>query len=114
MQGRGDDAERVLADARAVAEAGAFAVVLEKVAEAARPRDHRRRSPFPPSASAPRAACDGQILVVDDMLGLFADFRPKFVKRYAELGSSRRGRIAAYAEDVRERRFPGRRAHLRR
>lgn len=52
-------------------------------------------------------ACDGQILVVDDMLGLFGDFRPKFVKRYAELGTAIDTAISAYAEDVRARRFPG-------
>ncbi|TIL77828.1 MAG: 3-methyl-2-oxobutanoate hydroxymethyltransferase, partial [Mesorhizobium sp.] len=51
-------------------------------------------------------ACDGQILVSDDMLGLFTSFRPKFVKRYAELGDQADAAIAAYAADVRERRFP--------
>jgi 3-methyl-2-oxobutanoate hydroxymethyltransferase len=52
------------------------------------------------------AACDGQILVVDDMLGMFTDFRPKFVKRYAELGQEAATAIAAYADEVRERCFP--------
>ncbi|RUV99584.1 3-methyl-2-oxobutanoate hydroxymethyltransferase, partial [Mesorhizobium sp. M1A.F.Ca.IN.022.05.2.1] len=51
-------------------------------------------------------ACDGQILVVDDMLGLFGDFRPKFVKRYAELGETASVAIGTYAQEVRERRFP--------
>jgi 3-methyl-2-oxobutanoate hydroxymethyltransferase len=51
--------------------------------------------------------CDGQVLVVDDMLGLFTDFHPKFVKRYAELGETADAAIAAYAADVRARRFPG-------
>jgi 3-methyl-2-oxobutanoate hydroxymethyltransferase len=50
--------------------------------------------------------CDGQVLVVDDMLGLFTDFRPKFVKRYAELGKTADEAIAAYAADVRSRTFP--------
>ncbi|QND62018.1 hypothetical protein HB778_38525 (plasmid) [Mesorhizobium huakuii] len=53
------------------------------------------------------AACDGQILVVDDMLGTFGDFRPKFVKRCAELGEIAGEAIAAYAQEVRDRRFPG-------
>ena len=53
------------------------------------------------------AGCDGQILVVDDMLGLFTAFKAKFVKRYAELGKDGETAIAAYAEDVRARRFPG-------
>jgi 3-methyl-2-oxobutanoate hydroxymethyltransferase len=50
--------------------------------------------------------CDGQVLVVDDMLGLFTDFRPKFVKRYAELGKLADEAIAAYAAEVRARSFP--------
>lgn len=106
VQGRGDDALRVFADASAVAKAGAFAVVLEKV-----PRDLADR--ITSAIAAPTigigasAACDGQVLVVDDMLGLFGDFRPKFVQRYAELGGEAARAIAAYAEDVRARRFPG-------
>ncbi|OWK20580.1 hypothetical protein AJ88_28630 [Mesorhizobium amorphae CCBAU 01583] len=52
------------------------------------------------------ADCDGQILVVDDMLGLFGDFQPKFVKRYAELGEAASAAIAAYSSEVRARRFP--------
>ena len=52
------------------------------------------------------AACDGQVLVVDDMLGLFTEFRPKFVKRYAELGALADAAIADYAAEVRARTFP--------
>ncbi|MCB2142225.1 MAG: 3-methyl-2-oxobutanoate hydroxymethyltransferase, partial [Rhodobacteraceae bacterium] len=52
------------------------------------------------------ADCDGQVLVVDDMLGMFTDFRPRFVRRYAELGAEADQAIAAYAADVRARRFP--------
>jgi 3-methyl-2-oxobutanoate hydroxymethyltransferase len=51
--------------------------------------------------------CDGQVLVVDDMLGLFTEFRPKFVKRYAELGAAASEAIAAYAAEVRSGAFPG-------
>jgi 3-methyl-2-oxobutanoate hydroxymethyltransferase len=51
--------------------------------------------------------CDGQVLVVDDMLGLFTDFRPKFAKRYAELGATASEAIAAYAAEVRSGAFPG-------
>ena len=65
-----------------------------------------RRSPSRPIGIGASPACDGQILVVDDMLGLFTDFRPKFVKRYAELGQAADAAIAAYAADVRARRFP--------
>jgi 3-methyl-2-oxobutanoate hydroxymethyltransferase len=52
------------------------------------------------------ADCDGQVLVIDDMLGLFTEFRPKFVKRFAELGRTADEAIAAYAAEVRTRAFP--------
>jgi len=105
VQGRGDDADRVLADARAVAEAGAFSVVLEKVPEPLA-RAITAEIAIPTIGIGASPACDGQILVVDDMLGLFTDFRPKFVKRYAELGHAVAAAVAAYAEEVRQRRFP--------
>lgn len=105
VQGRGDDAARVLRDAQAVAEAGAFSVVLEKVTEPLA-RQISAELAIPTIGIGASAACDGQILVVDDMLGMFTDFRPKFVRRYAELGRDADSAIAAYAADVRERRFP--------
>ncbi len=105
VQGRGKDADRVVADARAVAEAGAFSVVLEKVPETLA-RTITAEIAIPTIGIGASPACDGQILVVDDMLGLFTDFRPKFVKRYAELGHAASEAVAAYAEDVRQRRFP--------
>jgi 3-methyl-2-oxobutanoate hydroxymethyltransferase len=106
VQGRGADAERIARDARAVADAGAFAVVLEKVTE---PLARRITADvaIPTIGIGASPACDGQVLVVDDMLGLFAEFRPRFVKRYAELGEAASAAIAAYAGDVRARRFPG-------
>ncbi|TCO71995.1 3-methyl-2-oxobutanoate hydroxymethyltransferase [Rhodovulum euryhalinum] len=106
VQGRGEDAHRVLADARAVADAGAFAVVLEKVPAALADRI-TAEVPVPTIGIGASAGCDGQVLVVDDMLGLFTDFKPKFVRRYAELGHAAGAAIAAYAEEVRARRFPG-------
>lgn len=106
VQGRGDDAERIHSDAMAVAEAGAFSVVLEKI-----PEELARRITedvnIPTIGIGASPACDGQVLVVDDMLGLFGDFRPKFVKRYAELATAMDAAISAYSEDVRVRRFPG-------
>lgn len=105
IQGRGEDAERILRDATAVAEAGAFAVVLEKIPEAlARLITEQVAIPIIGIGASP--ACDGQILVVDDMLGLFGAFRPRFVKRYAELGKDAEAAVAAYATEVRERSFP--------
>ncbi|MER9707806.1 3-methyl-2-oxobutanoate hydroxymethyltransferase [Mesorhizobium sp. M0204] len=105
VQGRGGDAERIRRDALAVSEAGAFAVVLEKVPEALARRITGEVA-TPTIGIGASAACDGQILVVDDMLGLFGDFRPKFVKRYAELGEAAAAAIAAYAREVKERQFP--------
>jgi 3-methyl-2-oxobutanoate hydroxymethyltransferase len=105
VQGRGDAADRILGDAKAVAKAGAFSVVLEKLTEPLA-RTITQKLAIPTIGIGASVACDGQILVVDDMLGMFTDFRPKFVKRYAELGQAADAAIAAYAGEVRERRFP--------
>lgn len=105
VQGRGEDAARVLADARAVAEAGAFSVVLEKV-PAVLADEITAAIDIPTIGIGASAGCDGQVLVVDDMLGLFTAFKPKFAKRYAELGKAADAAIAAYAEEVRARAFP--------
>ena len=99
------DADALLADARAVAEAGAFAVVLECIPAAAAARI-TAEVPIPTIGIGAGPDCDGQVLVTHDMLGLFEGFRPKFVRRYAELGDAIRQAAAAYAEDVRSRRFP--------
>ena len=106
VQGRGDAAQALMADAHAVAGAGAFAVVLEKVPESLADQV-TEALPVPTIGIGASAGCDGQILVVDDMLGLFTAFKPKFVKRYATLGEQGEAAIAAYADDVRNRRFPG-------
>jgi len=94
------------ADARAVAEAGAFAVVIEGVAELLAARITRQIN-IPTIGIGASVDCDGQILVLEDMLGL-APRVPKFVKRYAELADGIAQAVADYAEDVRNRRFPGR------
>jgi 3-methyl-2-oxobutanoate hydroxymethyltransferase len=105
VQGRGNGSGRVRDDAVAVAEAGAFSVVLEKV-PATLATEITRAIPIPTIGIGASADCDGQVLVVDDMLGLFTPFKPKFVKRYADLGVEADRAIAAYAADVRARRFP--------
>ncbi len=94
------------ADAHALAEAGAFAIVLEGMAE---PLAAKITSeiPIPTIGIGASAACDGQILVMEDMLGLNPD-PPKFVRQYAHLGSAIEDAVKAYAADVRGRRFPGR------
>lgn len=103
--GRENEAAQVLADARAVEAAGAFSVVLEKVPMALAGRITAALS-IPTIGIGAGADCDGQVLVVDDMLGLFTAFRPKFVKRYAELGLQADEAIAAYAAEVRAGTFP--------
>ena len=105
VQGRGESGDRVLRDARAVAEAGAFSVVLEKVPEQLARRITEEVA-IPTIGIGASAACDGQVLVTDDMLGMFTEFRPKFVKRYAELGQETEAAIGAYAAEVRARKFP--------
>lgn len=106
VQGRGAHGEKVLADAKAVAEAGAFAVVLEKVPEVLAKRITMAID-IPTIGIGASSSCDGQILVIDDMLGMFTDFAPKFAKRYAELAREADAAIASYASDVRARTFPG-------
>lgn len=105
VQGRGPKAARLMEDARGVSEAGAFAVVLEKVPASMADRITAEIA-IPTIGIGAGAGCDGQILVVDDLLGLFTAFRPKFVKRYATLGEDGKAAIAAYAEEVRTRAFP--------
>lgn len=103
--GRDSGAQQVLQDAQAVEAAGAFAVVLEKVPAALAGRVTQALA-IPTIGIGAGVDCDGQVLVVDDMLGTFTEFRPRFVQRYAELGQTADAAIAAYAADVRARRFP--------
>ncbi|MBC8036458.1 MAG: 3-methyl-2-oxobutanoate hydroxymethyltransferase [Rhizobiales bacterium] len=91
-------------DARVVAEAGAFAVVLEAVAEPLAAKI-TRSVPIPTIGIGASAACDGQILVMEDMLGLSPRI-PKFVKEFGNVGQAIENAIRAYAEDVRTRNFP--------
>jgi 3-methyl-2-oxobutanoate hydroxymethyltransferase len=92
-------------DGRAVAEAGAFAVVIEAVAEPLA-RRITETVPIPTIGIGASPACDGQILVLEDMLGLSPQV-PKFVKRYTDLGPSIGKAVEAYATEVRSRSFPG-------
>jgi 3-methyl-2-oxobutanoate hydroxymethyltransferase len=101
-----EEAARILADAKAVADAGAFAIVIEGTVEPLA-REITASVPAPTIGIGASPACDGQILVTEDVLGLFSDFTPRFVKRYAELGQQVSSAASAYAEDVRQRRFPG-------
>jgi len=105
VQGKGGDADRIRDDARAVTEAGAFSVVLEKV-PAVLADEITAEIEIPTVGIGASAGCDGQILVIDDMLGLFDAFKPKFVKRYAHLAADAASAIQTYAEEVRARSFP--------
>jgi 3-methyl-2-oxobutanoate hydroxymethyltransferase len=95
----------IAADARAVAEAGAFAVVLEALAEPLA-AEITREIAIPTIGIGASPACDGQVLVLEDMLGL-SPWVPKFVKRYTSLGPAIETAVASYAAEVRSRRFPG-------
>ena len=101
----GEERARILEEAKATAAAGAFAVVVEGVAEGLA-REITEVIAVPTIGIGASAGCDGQILVTDDMLGLF-DWTPKFVRRYADLRGEISKAIAGYADDVRQRTFPG-------
>jgi 3-methyl-2-oxobutanoate hydroxymethyltransferase len=98
---------RILADARAVSDAGAYAMVLESV-----PRGLGAELTAGVSALTIGIGagpdCDGQVLVMHDLLGLDPTWKPRFARRYAELGVAARDAFAAYAADVRSGAFPGR------
>lgn len=97
--------DKIIRDGKAIAEAGAFSLVIEGVAEPLA-RELTDAVDVPTIGIGASAACDGQILVIDDMLGLYAEFTPRFVKRYRELGQEIRAAAREYGEDVRAGRFP--------
>ena len=106
VQGKGEEAaRRLLKEAKAVEEAGAFAVVLECVPEALASLITRQVS-IPTIGIGAGAGCDGQVLVYQDMLGMYADFAPKFVKVFANVGEEMRKGFAAYKKEVEEGTFP--------
>ena len=107
VQGRGDEAaQQLLADARAVEAAGAFAVVVETV-PAALGAQVAAAVKIPVIGIGAGPGTDGQILVINDLLGLSGDFQPKFVKRYADLGPQIAAAAAAYQADVKASAYPG-------
>lgn len=99
-----EERAEILSEAEATAEAGAFAIVVEGVAEDLA-REITAKIPTPTIGIGASAACDGQILVTEDMLGLF-DWTPKFVKRYGSVRTAITEAVEQYAQEVRERRFP--------
>ncbi len=107
VQGRGEEAaKQLVADAQAVAAAGAFAVVVETV-PAALGAQVTAAVKIPVIGIGAGPGCDGQILVINDLLGLSGDFKPKFVKQYANLGAQISAAVGAYAAEVQTAAFPG-------
>jgi 3-methyl-2-oxobutanoate hydroxymethyltransferase len=95
----------VLSDARAVAESGAYAIVLEGIPSELASRITAELA-IPTIGIGAGAECDGQVLVWHDLLGLYAGRTARFVKRYANVGETVRAALAEYGADVREHRFP--------
>ncbi len=106
IQGRDEAAaERIRADATAIARAGAFSIVVEGVVEPLA-REITRAVKIPTIGIGASADCDGQVLVSEDMLGLFGEKTPRFVKHYARLDQTIDAAVRQYAQEVRERSFP--------
>lgn len=106
-RGRSDaETQKIRGDAKAVVEAGAFGLVVEAIMEPLA-RALTAELPVPVIGIGGSPACDGQILVTDDLLGVFGEFTPRFVKRFAELGTEITRAAAAYGAEVRARSFPG-------
>jgi len=107
VQGRREEqAQQLLADARAVEDAGAFAVVLEGI-PASLATEITASLSIPTIGIGAGPGCDGQVLVIHDILGLCEKYSPKFVKRYADVSATISEAAAAYIEDVKSGRFPG-------
>jgi 3-methyl-2-oxobutanoate hydroxymethyltransferase len=102
-----DDSEaaRLLEDAMALQEAGCFAIVLEKIPAGLAAKVTAALS-IPTIGIGAGAACDGQVLVIHDMLGLTKAFKPRFLRRYAELQDVMDAAVKQYIDDVKSRRFP--------
>jgi 3-methyl-2-oxobutanoate hydroxymethyltransferase len=107
VQGREPDAaRRLLDDAKALEDAGAFAIVLELI-PATLASQVTKAVTIPTIGIGAGPACDGQVLVLHDMLGLNDQFAPKFLKRYASLAQDVREAVKLYGDEVREGRYPG-------
>jgi 3-methyl-2-oxobutanoate hydroxymethyltransferase len=99
------EAEQLVRDAKILADAGAFAIVLEKI-PATLARRVTQSVPIPTIGIGAGRHCDGQVLVVYDMLGLTEEFKPRFVRRYTELAEEMRGAFRRYIDDVKSQKFP--------
>ena len=106
-RGRGKaEAIKIISDARAIADSGVFSLVVEGVMEPLA-KEITNAVAVPTIGIGASALCDGQVLVTEDMLGLFNEFTPSFVKRFADLGPTIAKAAEAYSKEVRQRHFPG-------
>jgi 3-methyl-2-oxobutanoate hydroxymethyltransferase len=106
VQGRGDDAaDRMLADALRLQDAGVFALVLELVPAAVAARLTAALA-IPTIGIGAGPGCDGQVLVLPDLLGLTDQFTPKFLRRYATLADTTRDAVRRFGDEVRARAYP--------
>ncbi|MDR1774552.1 MAG: 3-methyl-2-oxobutanoate hydroxymethyltransferase [Clostridioides sp.] len=106
VQGRNEEEyKKLISDAQALEKAGVFAIVLEAVPEKLA-KEVTQCVRIPTIGIGAGRHCDGQVLVVDDMLGMFTDFTPKFVKKYANLGEIIKAAVKNYIDEVREGKFP--------
>jgi len=100
-----EEAEKLMEDAMALQDAGCFSIVFEKI-----PADLAKRVSqsldIPTIGIGAGADCDGQVLVLHDMLGITKDFSPRFLRRYADVGGAVDGAVRGYIEDVRNGDFP--------
>lgn len=100
-----EEAKEILKDAKILEQAGAFAIVLEKIPSDLAAKVTRSVS-IPTIGIGAGPKCDGQILVVSDMLGLYEEFQPRFVRRYASLADDIRKSVGHYVNDIKKKKFP--------
>ncbi|MBE5938263.1 MAG: 3-methyl-2-oxobutanoate hydroxymethyltransferase [Lachnospiraceae bacterium] len=107
VQGKSAEAARqLIEDAKAVADAGAFAIVLEGIPSVVAAKI-TKTVPVPTIGIGAGSECDGQVLVYQDMLGMFSDYVPKFVKQFANVGDIMKKAFADYIKEVADKSFPG-------
>lgn len=106
LQGRGSRGAKIIEEAKALEEAGAFAIVLELIPQTLA-RELSESLRIPTIGIGAGSHCSGQVLVLHDMLGFDAAFRPKFLKQYAQVGTETINAVKAYVKDVQEGVFPG-------
>ncbi|MEX2090185.1 MAG: 3-methyl-2-oxobutanoate hydroxymethyltransferase, partial [Bacteroidota bacterium] len=99
------EAKRILSDALALQQSGSFAIVLEKIPAVLATKVSRSLK-IPTIGIGAGSGCDGQVMVVADMLGLYEEFQPRFVRRYANLADTVRESVGRYVRDVKDKNFP--------